>query len=62
MKAMVDKDLCIGCGLCESICPDVFKMDAGNKAMVLVDVIPQTAETCADDAMQGCPVTAITIE
>ncbi|MBU3804700.1 MAG: ferredoxin, partial [Candidatus Cellulosilyticum pullistercoris] len=27
MKAFVDKDTCIGCGLCPSICPDVFAMD-----------------------------------
>ncbi|MDD4103149.1 MAG: 4Fe-4S binding protein, partial [Kiritimatiellae bacterium] len=24
MKANVNKDTCIGCGLCESICPAVF--------------------------------------
>ena len=27
MKAFVDKETCIGCGLCPSICPDVFAMD-----------------------------------
>ena len=24
MKAVVDQDLCIGCGLCCGTCPDVF--------------------------------------
>lgn len=28
MKAVVDKETCIGCGLCPSICPEVFSMDA----------------------------------
>lgn len=26
MKAVVDKDLCTGCGLCEDTCPEVFEM------------------------------------
>ena len=26
MKARVDKDTCIGCGLCPSICPEVFEL------------------------------------
>jgi ferredoxin len=28
MKAIVDKDLCIGCGLCVDVCPEVFEMNA----------------------------------
>ena len=26
MKARVDQDTCIGCGVCPSICPEVFDM------------------------------------
>ncbi|EGT5236377.1 ferredoxin, partial [Clostridioides difficile] len=26
MKANVNQDTCIGCGLCPSICPEVFDM------------------------------------
>ncbi|MDF2505862.1 MAG: ferredoxin [Clostridium sp.] len=32
MKGFVDKDTCIGCGLCTSVCPDVFVMDDEGKA------------------------------
>ena len=32
MNASVDKDTCIGCGLCPSICPQ-FEMDDDGKAV-----------------------------
>jgi ferredoxin len=41
MKAFVDRDVCIGCGICESVCPDVFLMDDEGKAKVIVDEVPQ---------------------
>ncbi len=62
MKAFVDRDACIGCGLCESICPDVFAMDDEAKAAVVVPVIPSKDEKCSEEARDACPVTAITIE
>ncbi|GEM_PF-872596 len=32
MKGFVGKDACIGCGLCEGICPEVFKKEEDGKA------------------------------
>ena len=29
MKAFVDENVCISCGLCEGVCPDVFSLDTG---------------------------------
>lgn len=26
MKAIVDENTCISCGLCENLCPEVFKL------------------------------------
>lgn len=60
MKAKVDADTCIGCGLCESTCSEVFKME-GDKAVVKVSVVPKDAEECAKKATDECPVTAITV-
>jgi len=60
MKAKVDADLCIGCGLCESTCPEVFKMDS-DKAIVIGSVVPKSAEETCKKAAEDCPVTAIII-
>lgn len=60
MKAKVDADTCIGCGLCESTCPEVFKME-GDKAVVIGAVVPKGAEDNCKKAAEDCPVTAITV-
>lgn len=62
MKAVVDREACIGCGLCESVCPEVFELDGENIAVVIVVVIPQELEGSAIEAQYECPVSAITVE
>lgn len=61
MKASVDKDTCIGCGLCENICPEVFRME-GDKAVIYVEPVPQKLETSCKQAADECPVAAILIQ
>ena len=61
MKAKVDKDACIGCSLCVSTCPEVFKMVA-DKAVVIGNSVPAGAVDSAKRAAEECPVTAIVIE
>ena len=58
MRACVDKDLCIGCGLCEGIEPSVFQMNNENQAEVIADTTAQTEDTVAE-AIDSCPVGAI---
>ena len=62
MKARVDKDICIGCGLCESTCPEVFSIEDDGLAAAIEGEL--TAEACddAEAAKDGCPVSAIEIE
>ena len=61
MKAIVDSIVCTGCGLCETTCPEVFEMD-GDTAKVKVDKVPDGSEASCREAMDGCPVEAISIE
>lgn len=61
MKAQVDPELCVGCGLCETTCPEVFKME-GDRAITIVAVVPKDAEERCKQAKDECPVEAIIIE
>jgi len=61
MKAKVNPDICIGCGLCETICPEVYRME-DDKAIVYVAIVPPESEKTCQKAADECPVTAITIE
>ncbi len=53
-KAHVDKDTCIGCGLCVGTRPDVFEFDDDGKAEA---VNPEV-----DELEVECPVGAISVE
>ncbi len=57
-KVRVNKDLCIGCGLCTSIAPTVFEFDDDGKAKVVAADVPAEAE----EAAASCPVQAIEVE
>jgi ferredoxin len=48
----VDKNKCIGCGACVAICPEGFEMKNG-KSIVKKDM------PCSIDAIDSCPVDAI---
>jgi ferredoxin len=60
MKVTIDKDLCVGCGLCVSSCPDVFEMEE-DKAVAKANPVPKESTDCAQEAAQNCPVEAIKI-
>lgn len=62
MKAVVDKETCIGCGLCPNICPAVFDMDDDGKAVASKEELNDSVVDTAKDAENSCPVDAIIVE
>lgn len=57
MKYVVNEN-CIGCGMCEGTCPDVFHIEDGIAVAIDMEV-PDSAALSATDAQAECPVGAI---
>lgn len=61
-KVHIDKDACIGCGLCTAMVPEVFDWDDEGKAKVIVADVPENAVEAVAGAVGDCPVQAISVE
>ncbi len=57
-RVYIDEDECIGCGSCEEICPEVFKL---NEETDKADVIKPEGgpEELIEEAIETCPVDCI---
>lgn len=62
MKAVVDQDLCVGCGMCEGTCPAVFSMNEEGQAQAIAGEIPEGELSAVEDAKDSCPVGAISLK
>ncbi len=60
MKAVVNKDGCISCGLCVSTCPEVFSFDEDGIAEAN-GKIDDSNYASAESARSSCPVAVIDI-
>lgn len=60
MKAVVDQEACVGCGICADTCPEVFEMDE-SVAKVIAETVPEDAGESCREAASACPVEAITV-
>ena len=58
MKYIVNEG-CIGCGLCEATCPEVFSMSDAGVAVAIEGEVPEEALDTAAEAKEDCPVGAI---
>lgn len=58
MKFLVN-DECIGCGMCEGTCPEVFQLTDEGTAQAVNQEVEAANEASAREAMDGCPVGAI---
>ena len=57
-KVTVDVSTCVGCGLCEQSCPDVFQVGGDGIAHVKV----QSCAACnLQEVADSCPVNSIKV-
>ena len=61
MKAYVDKDNCVSCKHCVSVCTSVYSMDSDGKAVAIRDNIPVDDKNKATRGRDECPVSAINL-
>lgn len=72
LKIVIDRENCVSCGNCESVCPEVFELspdddksqivekfrDAGDPATGIVD---EGLEECVRMAADECPMNIIEV-
>lgn len=56
----LDIDVCIGCGSCAEICPEVFGFNAEEEKAFVREAAGGDLE-CAGEAAAACPVSCITV-
>jgi len=61
MKVRVDPELCTGDEICVQVCPEVFEME-GDKAVAIMEEIPDNLRDSVREAADSCPSEAIIIE
>lgn len=59
-RAYVNPDLCIGCGLCVSTAPEVFRINADGISEAYAET-PEGMQDKVEEAVNSCPVGAISI-
>jgi ferredoxin len=57
-KIAIDASTCVGCGLCEQSCPEVFEMQSDGIAHVKTDSCSQHN---LQEVAEQCPVQAIKV-
>lgn len=58
-KPFVDHDECIGDGVCEQICPEVFELRDDGLAYVINENPDESLYDKIDEAIEECPTGAI---
>ncbi|MDD5341692.1 MAG: ferredoxin [Patescibacteria group bacterium] len=61
MKPIVNREICIGCGTCEGICPEVFKVIDGKSNVLEMADYSAYADKI-QQAVDACPVQCISTE
>ncbi len=60
IKVNINEELCVGCGMCASLCPEVFKIENG-KSKIKEEATLEKHKNCLKKAVENCPVEAIEV-
>ena len=60
MKPIVNAELCIGCGTCEGIVPEVFKLNDGISVVQELEDYSEYKEKI-EQSIAACPTQAISL-
>jgi len=58
-RIKINKEKCIGCGFCVSVCPEVFEIDEEGKSQIKEETNLEENKEKIKEAKEGCPVGAI---
>jgi len=58
-KYQINKEKCIGCGYCTSVCPEVFELGEDGKSKIKEGADLEKNKGCIKEAKEGCPAGAI---
>lgn len=68
MKVAIDREGCIGCGVCEALCPKVFRLVEDGKSSITEKhgkgslekgEVGSELAACVESARDSCPVCVI---
>ena len=62
MKPKIIVDECIGDGICEEICPEVFELRDDGLAYVIEEEPDNQLNDKIEEAIEECPTSAIVVE
>jgi ferredoxin len=57
----LDELRCEGHGLCESVAPDIYRLDDEGELEILLEVVPEELKARAEAGARVCPVAALRI-
>lgn len=57
-RVHLDEDECIGCGTCEELCPEVFRLNEDTQKAEIIKA-EGGPENQIEEAIESCPVSCI---